>query len=129
MSWAEHCYLPSRKLALKVADHQYKVLKVIWFVLVTGCRWKDVPRELGCCGETARTRLQAWEQAGIWDELHKMLLTKLRQANELHAETTIVDSTQVRVLAVATSRAPAPWTAGKKGRNTHSWSIAMAFLW
>ena len=22
------------------------VLKVIWFVLVTGCRWKDVPREL-----------------------------------------------------------------------------------
>ena len=31
------------------------VLKVIWLVLVTGCRWKDVPRELGCCGETAWT--------------------------------------------------------------------------
>ena len=42
------------------------VLKVIWFVLVTGCRWKDVPQEMGCCGETARTRLQAWERAGIW---------------------------------------------------------------
>ena len=41
------------------------VLKVIWFVLVTGCRWKDVPRELGCCGETVRTRLQAWEQLGV----------------------------------------------------------------
>ena len=63
------------------------VLKVIWFVLVTGCRWKDVPRELGCCGETARTRLQAWERAGIWDELHETLLTMLRQAGELHAET------------------------------------------
>ena len=25
----------------------YTVLKVIWFVLVTGCRWKDVPRETG----------------------------------------------------------------------------------
>ena len=33
----------------------YTVLKVIWFVLVTGCRWKDVPREIGCCGETARS--------------------------------------------------------------------------
>ena len=28
----------------------YSVLKVIWFVLVTGCRWKDVPKEMGCCG-------------------------------------------------------------------------------
>jgi len=36
----------------------YMVLKVIWFVLVTDCRWKEVPHEMGCCGETARTRLQ-----------------------------------------------------------------------
>jgi hypothetical protein len=43
----------------------HTVLKVIWFVLVTSCRWKDVPKEIGCCGETARTRLQAWERAGI----------------------------------------------------------------
>ena len=42
----------------------HTVLKVIWFVLVTGCRWKDVPQEIGCCGETGRTRLQAWERAG-----------------------------------------------------------------
>src|SRR5437773_5708484 len=40
----------------------HTVLKVIWFVLVTGCRWKDVPPEMGCCGETARMRLQAWER-------------------------------------------------------------------
>ena len=32
------------------------VLKVIWFVLTVGCRWKDVPPEMGCSGETARTR-------------------------------------------------------------------------
>lgn len=34
------------------------VLRVIWFVEVTGCRWKDVPGERGCTGETARTRLR-----------------------------------------------------------------------
>ena len=28
-------------------DH-YVVLKIIWFVEVTGCRWKDVPKEMGC---------------------------------------------------------------------------------
>jgi transposase len=93
----------------------YSVLKVIWFVLVTGCRWKDVPRELGCCGETARTRLQAWERAGIWDELHKTLLTMLRQAGELHAETAIVDSTQVRAFGGGDQTGPSPVDRRKKG--------------
>ena len=57
------------------AVKHHTVLKVIWFVLVTGCRWKDVPQEIGCCGETGRTRLQAWERAGIWSKIHHLFLT------------------------------------------------------
>lgn len=34
------------------------VAKVIWFVLVTGCRWEDVPLELGCLGRIAHRRLR-----------------------------------------------------------------------
>jgi len=93
----------------------YRVLKVIWFVLVTGCRWKDVPQEMGCCGETARTRLQAWERAGIWDQLHKLLLTMLRQENELHLETVIIDSTQVRAFGGGDATGPSPVDRRKKG--------------
>jgi len=91
------------------------VLKVIWFVLVTGCRWKDVPKEMGCCGETARTRLQAWERDGIWDQLHKLLLTMLRQENELHLETAIIDSTQVRAFGGGEATGPSPVDRRKKG--------------
>src|SRR6185369_17428758 len=91
------------------------VLKVIWFVLVTGCRWKDVPREMGCCGETARTRMQTWERAGIWDQLHRLLLTMLRQANELHLETAIVDTTQVRAFGGGDATGPSPVDRRKKG--------------
>lgn len=47
------------------------VLKGIWFVLVTGCRWKEAPQKMGCCGEAARTRLQSGERAGIWSQLHR----------------------------------------------------------
>ncbi|MCA9117971.1 MAG: transposase [Planctomycetaceae bacterium] len=71
----------------------YTVLKVIWFVLVTGCRWNDVPLELGCCGEMARTRRQAWEEAEIWDRIHRVFLTMLRQQGELDTGTAIIDST------------------------------------
>jgi len=91
------------------------VLKVIWFVLVTGCRWKDVPHEMGCCGETARTRLQAWERTGIWDQLHTLLLTMLRQEHELHLETAIIDSTQVRAFGGGEATGPSPVDRRKKG--------------
>jgi transposase len=91
------------------------VLKVIWFVLVTGCRWKDVPREMGCCGETGRTRLRAWERAGLWDELHQLLLTMLRQVDALHPETAIVDSTQVRAFGGGEATGPSPVDRRKKG--------------
>ena len=58
--------------------------------------------------------MQAWEQAGIWDELHKMLLTKLRQANELHEERAIVDSTQVRAFGGGDKTSPSPVDRLKK---------------
>jgi transposase len=93
----------------------YTVLKVIWFVLVTGCRWKDVPRELGCCGETARTRLQGWERVGLWDHLHLMMLTMLRRENKLHPETAIIDTTQVRAFGGGDATGPSPVDRRKKG--------------
>jgi transposase len=91
------------------------VLKVIWFVLVTGCRWKDVPQEMGCCGETARTRLQAWERAGIWGKLHQLFLSMLNHAKQLHLETTIIDTAQVRAFGGGEATGPSPVDRRKKG--------------
>jgi transposase len=92
-----------------------EVLKVIWFVLVTGCRWKDVPQEMGCCGETARTRLQCWERAGIWSQLHHLLLTMLHREKHLHLETAILDTTQVRAFGGGDATGPSPVDRRKKG--------------
>ena len=91
------------------------VLKVIWFVLVTGCRWKDVPLEMGCCGETARTRLQTWERAGIWDQLHQLLLTMLNHEKQLHLETVVIDTTHVRAFGGGDATGPSPVDRRKKG--------------
>lgn len=93
----------------------HTVLKVIWFVLVTSCRWKDVPKEMGCCGETARTRLQAWERAGIWEQLHRLLLTMLNHEQQLHLETAILDTTQVRAFGGGAATGPSPVDRRKKG--------------
>src|SRR5688572_15088240 len=68
------------------------VVRVLWLVLATGCRWEDVPPELGCSGRTAHRRLRAWEELGVWDRLHADLLRLLRQQDKLDAATVIVDS-------------------------------------
>jgi transposase len=72
------------------------VMKVIWYVLVTGCRWEDVPREMGCSGRTAHRRLRAWETLGIRDRLHARLRTLLRKTGSLELETVVIDSVIVR---------------------------------
>lgn len=59
-------------------DH-YRVLRVIWYVLVIGVRWRDVSEEMGCSGETARCRLRDWQDVGVWDRLHLDMLLLLRR--------------------------------------------------
>jgi transposase len=55
-----------------------KILTGILFVLETGIAWDDLPAELGCgCGKTCRRYLRAWHQAGVWRQLHAVLLAEL----------------------------------------------------
>jgi transposase len=91
------------------------VLRVIWFVLTVGCRWKDVPRELGCSGETARMRLKRWEEANVWQEVHRLLLCELRRKNELPLETVMIDSVQVRAFGGGDRSGPSPVDRRKPG--------------
>lgn len=90
-------------------------LKVIWFVLATGNRWEDVPREMGCSGRTAHRRLRQWEELGIWDRLHADLLRLLRQAEKLDPDLVIVDSVTVRAFGGGEQTGPSPVDRGKKG--------------
>lgn len=93
----------------------YTVVKVIYFVLVTGCKWCDVPLELGCCGETARMRTKLWQTMGIWHRLHELFLTYLKSADVLEEETVVIDSTHVRAYGGGDETGPSPVDRRKIG--------------
>lgn len=37
----------------------------------------------GCSGMTCWRRLRDWQRAGVWDQMHRLLLERLHQAGEL----------------------------------------------
>lgn len=78
-------------------DH--KALTGIIFVLKTGIPWEDLPQEMGCgCGMTCWNRLRDWQAAGIWDQIHQVLLAHLRHADKIDFHRFVVDSTHVRAV-------------------------------
>src|SRR5437660_11392365 len=52
-----------------------RVLTGILFVLKTGIPWEHLPQEMGCgSGMTCWRRLRDWNEAGVWERLHQVLL-------------------------------------------------------
>jgi len=91
----------------------------ILFVLKTGIGWEDLPPELGCgSGMTCWRRLRDWQKAGVWDKIHKVLLSKLRKADQIDFSRTIVDSSSVRAVFGGQKQAQTRRIAAKKARNT-----------
>ena len=56
----------------------------IIFVLKTGIPWEMLPQEMGCgSGMTCWRRLKEWHEVGVWEQLHKKLLARLGQDDQI----------------------------------------------
>ncbi len=86
-------------------------LQGVLFVLHTGIAWTQLPAELGFgSGVTCWRRLDQWQRAGVWEQLHALLLARLRAAGELEWSRAIADSSQVQAKKGAPKRARAQST-------------------
>lgn len=96
------------------------VLTGIVFVLKTGIDWEDLPAELGWgCGKTCKSYLHAWQEAGIWDKLHGILLQELQDADKIDWSYGAADSTKSRALGGGDDTGPNPTDRGKLGTKHH----------
>jgi transposase len=95
------------------------VLTGILFVLKTGIAWEDLPQEMGCgSGMTCWRCLRDWQKAGVWDKIHQVLLSKLRQADQIDFSRAVVDSASVRAVFGGPKQAQTPRIAAKRARST-----------
>jgi transposase len=104
-------------------------LSGILFVLKTGIGWEDFPQEMGCCGMTLWNRLDEWMRAGVWPRLHRVLLDRLREADQIDFSRVLVDSGTVRAIGGASRPAPTRRIVASPARNTTSSARRGASRW
>jgi transposase len=67
------------------------------FVLHTGISWTHLPAEFGFgSGVTCWRRHDEWQQAGVWERLHELLLARLRRAGKIEWSRAVADASHVQ---------------------------------
>ncbi len=79
----------------------------ILFVLRSGIPWEMLPQELGCgSGMTCWRRLRDWQQAGVWQLIHFVLLDWLARYRQIDWSRAVVDGSSVRAVFGGSRQAP-----------------------
>ncbi len=99
----------------------------IIFVLQSGIPWEMLPQELGCgSGMTCWRRLREWQDAGVWDRLHQVLLDRLGQADQLDWRRASIDSASIPAKKGAPPPARIQRIAANRARSATLWSTGAA---
>src|SRR5215212_8964823 len=99
----------------------------IIFVLKSGIPWEMLPQEMGCgSGVTCWRRLRDWQQAGVWERLHRVLLDCLGIADAIDWSRACLDSRLVPAKRGAQLPARIRRIAARRARSSICWSTAAA---
>ena len=102
----------------------------IIFVLKTGIPWEYLPQELGCgSGMTCWRRLRAWQRAGVWKALHRVLLQRLADADRIDWGRASADGARVPAKRGAPGRGRIRSTGASRARTTTWWRTAAGSRW
>lgn len=90
----------------------------IVFVLKSGIPWEMLPQEMGCgSGVTCWRRLRDWQEAGVWDRLHRERLDRLGDAGQLDWSRAALDSASIPAKRGAILSVPTPPIAANPAPN------------
>ena len=102
-------------------------LSGIIFVLKSGIPWEMLPQEMGCgSGITCWRRLKEWHEAGIWERLHRVLLNRLGEADQIEWERASLDSASIPAKKGAEKPERIRQIKEKRARSATLWSTREA---
>ncbi len=94
-------------------------LQGILYVLHNDIAWQLLPPELGFgSGQTCWRRLERWQQAGVFDQLHRILLAELNAAGRLDWSRACVDGSHIRAKKGEPTPVRRRSAGGRRAANT-----------
>lgn len=86
--------LPPKEKEGKPRADDRSIVNGILFVLITGCRWIDIPRRYGD-DSTANRRLRRWEREGVWKRIMDALIDEGYGRGIIEIEELSIDSSTI----------------------------------
>jgi len=86
--------LPPQPIVGRKRADDRKTLNGILYVLVTGCRWRDMPRSYGAY-QTVWRRHKSWSEEGIWRRILSALQEQMYELGRLDLNSVAIDSTLI----------------------------------
>jgi len=107
--------IPTWNVGRKRTTDMREVLNAIFYVLTSGCAWKNLPHDFPPEG-TVRDDFHTWRRLGIWDNMHDTLREKVRVAagREPTPSAGSIDSQSLKNARTADERG---FDAGKKNQR------------
>src|SRR5438128_12376809 len=87
-------FLPARAKEGRPRADDRAIVNGILFVLITGCRWIDIPPKYGD-DTTAKRRLRRWEKMGVWKRIMDALVKEGHGRGDVGMDELDVDSSTV----------------------------------
>jgi transposase len=103
-----------------------QVLEGILWILKTGARWRDLPKDFGVSSSVCWKRLRQWEAQGVWLRLWRAFLSELDGKDKLDWNEVFLDGSFASAKKGATELAK-PSVA--RARSGWWWSTARVYLW
>lgn len=100
------------------------ILNGILWVMRTGAPWKDLPNRYPSY-QTCHRRYQGWVQAGVFEQILRILVQDLKDRGELDLSECFIDGT-----FVIAKKGAMGWErpSGAKVRSSWQWQTALVFL-
>jgi len=117
---------PKRRTCGRPPKNNRQVFEGILWVLKTGARWRDLPRDFGVSPSVCWKRLRRWEEQGVWLWLWRAFLSELDQRGKLDWRESFLDGSFAPAKKGATEWAK---PSAARARSGWWWSTAKVFLW
>ena len=94
-------------------------LQGLLYVLCNDLAWQLLPLKLGFgSGQTCWGRLERWQKAGVFDQLHRILVAELNAAGQLDRSRACVDGSHIRAKKGAPTPVRRRSTDARRAANT-----------